>query len=303
VGRPEKTAHWKIAASARGIITIPHANIQIPCGTRDVDSYLATRHRHDQWNDLNIRLPGGWPSRAEGQRYQAVLFIEKEGFNEMLEEAKIGERFDVAIISCKGQSVVAARKMVDMVCAMYVGVPLYTVHDFDPYGLSIVQRLTSVSDYARKHDLVKYEFRNQINITDLGLRLEDVQEHDLVSEDFEYLGLPKDTIATDDEREFFERGQRVELNAFTAPDFIEWLEGKLEENLDKFVPNDDVLENAWRRALAVAEINQAIHLTRDKAIEKANKAKPPKNLRQKLAKGDQPWDQALYELAEGQIKV
>lgn len=300
---PDKTAHWKIAASARGIITIPHANIQIACGTRDVDNYLATRHRHEQWDDLNIRLAGAWESRAEGQRYQAVLFIEKEGFNEMLEEAEIGKRFDVAIISCKGQSVVAARKLVDMVCAMYGGVPLYTVHDFDPYGLSIAQRLTTVSDYARDNDLVKYEFQNEINVTDLGLRLEDVEEYDLESEDFEYRGLPEDTIATEEEREFFEGNKRVELNAFTAPEFIEWLEGKLEEQLpEKFAPTDDILLDAWRRALAIADINQAIQKTREKALANAKKIKLPKEVRRRLADSEEPWDETLYRLAEKEIE-
>jgi hypothetical protein len=294
---PEKTAHWKLAASPRGIITLPHTKVIIPCGTVEVERYLSTRQRHNQWDDLNIILPTKWPSLAEGHRFRGVVFIEKEGFHEMLEEAKIGERLDLAFITTKGQSVTAARHFVDMICRRYGGIPLFIVHDFDPYGLSIAQRLTSVSDYARENDLVKYEFRNEINVIDLGLRLEDVREHDLDSEDFEFRGLPDDTIATDEEREFFKGGQRVELNAFTAPDFIQWLEGKLEEHLpEKFVPADDVLESAWRRALAVAEINQAINLTRNKAIESAKKAKIPKNLRRELAKSEKPWDLALYEL-------
>ena len=58
---------------------------------------------------ITASLSASWPSLPAGQRYQAVLYIEKEGFEPLLEEAKIAERFDVAILSCKGQSVVAAR--------------------------------------------------------------------------------------------------------------------------------------------------------------------------------------------------
>jgi Topoisomerase 6 subunit A/Spo11, Toprim domain len=217
------------------------------------------------------------------------------------EEAEIAEKCDIAIISCKGQSVVAARHFVDEVCH-HAGVPLFVVHDFDPAGLSICQRLTSVSDYARENGLVKYEFQNDINVTDFGLRLEDVEEYELESEEFDYKGLPKDTIATDEEKEFFEQGQRVELNAFPAPDFIQWIETKLEDQLDKFVPADDILESAWRRALAVAKINRAIKDTRDQAIKEAEKAKLPKKLRQKLAESQDPWDAALYELAQETVE-
>src|SRR5262249_23772914 len=152
-------------------------------------------------DNLNIILPTRWPSTAESQRYQAVVYIEKEGFDPQIEEARIADRFGVAMLSCKGQSVTAARELVDCVCRALGGVPLYTVHDFDPYGLSIAQCLTKVSDYARENDLVKYEFQNEINVTDLGLRLDDVHAYDLLSERFKYRGLPADSIATDEERE------------------------------------------------------------------------------------------------------
>src|SRR5262249_27664870 len=97
------------------------------------------------------------------------------------------------------------------------GVPLFVLHDFDPAGFSICQRLTSVSEWARSKDLVKYEFENEINVIDFGLRLEDVQRYNLKSEHFTFRGLPEDTIASDDEQEFFQANRRVELKAFTAP--------------------------------------------------------------------------------------
>jgi len=42
-----------------------------------------------------------------------------------------------------------------------------------------------------------------------------------------------DSIATPAEREFLQGGRRVELNAFTSPQFIEWIERKLTKHLPK----------------------------------------------------------------------
>ena len=52
--------------------------------------------------------------------------------------------------------------------------------------------------------------------------------------------------ATEEEIEFL-RTNRVELNAMTAPQFIEFLEGKLEEHAQKVMPEKAVIEAQFRR--------------------------------------------------------
>ena len=68
------------------------------------------------------------------------------------------------------------------------------------------------------------------------------------------------------------------------------------------IPDDDVLEDAFRRALAVAEINTAIEEAHESAIENAKGAKVPKTLRRMLRKAmkDSPdaWDKTLYDIAK-----
>jgi DNA topoisomerase VI subunit A len=44
---------------------------------------------------------------------------EKEGFTEILSAARIAERFDIAIMSTKGMSSTAARRLVDNMCFEY----------------------------------------------------------------------------------------------------------------------------------------------------------------------------------------
>jgi hypothetical protein len=309
---PGETAGWKITASPRGTLTIPNTGrgLRIPCGTVAIQEHLRKASRvilpFDGLEDIAVRVE--WPSLAEGQRLAGVLYIEKTGFEPQLREADIANRFDIAIISCQGQSVVAARMYVDHVCRVNGGVPLFTMHDMDKAGFEIAQRLTTVSDYAREHDLVKYEFRNEINVTDFGLRLADVQQYGLKSERFRFKGdFPPDTIATWEEQAFLRSNRRVELNAFTAPQFIEWTEAKLTERLgsERFIPADNILTDAWRRYVAVAEINEAIEEAREQAIEHAKSATVPKNLRRKLRSAlkkdpSRPWDRALYELVAGE---
>jgi hypothetical protein len=307
---PRETAGWKITASPRGTLTIPNTgkDTRIPCGTIAIEEHLSEASRAPDPFAVaeEARLDREWPSLAEGQRYQGVLYIEKEGFDPQLREARIAEKFDVAIISCKGQSVVAARRYVDHVCRLNGGVPLFVAHDFDKAGFEISQRLTSISDHARENDLVKYEFENDIDVTDLGLRLADVEQYGLKSETVRFKGgFADDSIATNEERAFLRSNRRVELNAFTAPQFIEWLENKLTAHGlgERLIPADEVLEDAYRRALAIARISQAVEEVRDEAIEDARAAKVPKSLRRQLQKAlkkrpQTAWDKVLYELAE-----
>jgi hypothetical protein len=299
---------WKITADPRGTLVIPNAGHEerIPVGTIQIDNHLRkARERRDRYADVSAaRLRTEWPSLAAGQRYQAVLYIEKEGFEPLLQEANIAEKFDLAIMSCKGQSVVAARRFVDEVCALGHGVPLFVVHDLDKAGFEISQRLTAVSQWAEDNDRVVYQFRNRIHVIDLGLRLTDVEEYELEGESCEFSGgFAPDSIATPEEQEFLRSGQRVELNEFTSPQFIEWLEASLAEHLPgRLIPGDEVLAAAYRRALATAEVNRAIAKTRQRAIRNADSATIPESLRRQVEKAlkkspTEAWDEALYEIA------
>jgi hypothetical protein len=206
--------------------------------------------------------------------------------------------------------VVAARHFVDVVCPLARGVPLLVVHDFDKYGFEISQRLTTVSDWAMINDRVTYEFRNQIDVHDLGLRLADIEDYSLEesAEACEFNGgFAADSIATEEEQEFLRSGQRVELNAMTSPQLVQWLETKLATHLPRrLIPRDDVFAQAYRRALAAAKINRVLEKVIEKAVEHTQNAELPKSLRRRLEKAlkDSPeaWDEALYRLARRQVR-
>ena len=309
LNRHPETNDWKITADPRGTLSIPNAGheVRVPCGTISMENHMREADQACDPLEIDAELRVEWPSLAAGHRYQAVLYIEKEGFGPVLSEAKIAERFDLAILSCKGQSVVAARRFVDHVCRVDGGVPLFVVHDFDKSGFEISQRLTTVSEWAEINDRVTYRFQNKINVIDLGLRLADVRQYELDDEECEFKGgFQSDSICTVEEMKFLRSGRRVELNAFTSPQLVEWLEAKLTKQLGKrLIPTDDILADAYRRALAVAEINLAIEEAHEAAIENARAADVPEELpgmlRKAMKDSSATWDRALYEIAKSKL--
>ena len=60
----------------------------------------------------------------------------------LFEAVKLGERYDLAIMSTKGMSVTASRRLVEELCGQH-GIPLLLLHDFDKSGFSIAGTLAA----------------------------------------------------------------------------------------------------------------------------------------------------------------
>lgn len=276
---PELTRDWKVTADARGKLIIPNTtSAPVPCGTLEIDQYLRSHVFHhestDPTDDGTFEFSTRWPGCTPGERYQAVMYIEKEGFEPLLTHARIADRFNIAIVSCKGQSVVAARRYVDVVCGGRK-IPLLTVHDFDLHGFVIASRLTTESDEQLEKGTCKYHFEHQFASIDIGLRLADVEEYGLPHEKFK----PKNAIQidakkqrvfgmTDAEVKFLTerrrdddfKNRRVELNAFTSPQFIEWIEKKLRQHgvHEHWMPAEHILVEQYKRATLIARLQRAV---------------------------------------------
>jgi uncharacterized protein (DUF2164 family) len=231
-----------VAYDARGHFVEPHTYREIGLGTIEVRDYL--EREAEIGPAVKLAHEELYPTHGPLNRYETISFIEKEGFWPLLEAAQIAERFDVGLTSSKGMTVVALRKMVDKLSETGHLKNVLVLHDFDVYGFSIFGTLGT--------DTPRYKFRNKVRVIDIGLRLEDVQEMGLDPEPYE----PKDwdarveTLrrhgATQAEIEFL-RTHRVELNAMTAPQFIEFLERKLALYTQKVVPEQAVIEAHARR--------------------------------------------------------
>ena len=155
---PSLTADWNIAWDDRGHFAEPHTGHEIGLGTLAVRAYIRRLHKPALLN-AGVSATKADTMGPEG-RYGAVMFLEKEGFTQILEAAQIAERYDLAIMSTKGMSVTAARILVEELCGKR-GLPLFVLHDFDITGFSIRKTLTESGE--------RYQFRHKVNFVDLGL--------------------------------------------------------------------------------------------------------------------------------------
>lgn len=239
----ECRAGWDILYGARGVLKEPHdpgGERVIPLSTSDVRSYLS----HDVPDGTIAPISRHYPTYGQTNCYGAILICEKEGFDELLQAEQVDSKYDLALMSTKGISARAARDLVDR-----LGIPCYTLHDFDKNGFVMAAGFPSAID--------------------IGLRLPDVKRLGLAGEPQPHKN-PHSTIrnlrkngATEAEAEFIAGGSRVELNELTGRDFIDFVEEKLEQHgVEKVIPDRETLTAAWRRAKAAEKINEL--------IEKAN---------------------------------
>ena len=309
---PDLTAAWDVLYDARGALHEPHGRRSVPLGTAKVRDYLAGAGRAAAIPSVPVApmLATAVPTCGPKFRYGAVLFIEKEGFLPLLEKARIAERYDLALMSTKGVSTTAARSLVDELCGGQ-RLPLLVLRDFDNAGFTIAHTLSN--------DTRRYGFDHEVNVVDLGLRLDDVRGWGLESEAVNYgKSDPRPNLldkgATVEEVAFLHagvnaagqhHGRRVELNAFTSDQFIRWIEGKLDlHGIGKVVPAAADLTTAYRRALATHEVNAALPKLAEAARLAADERPVPRGLAgrvERMVQADRgmPWDVAIAKIAAG----
>ena len=123
----------------------------------DVRNYLAVPQPDGRLGEL----VHSYPTKGARNRYSAVLICEKEGFDELLQHEQIDKRYDLALMSTKGISAFAARDL-----ARELGIPCFTMHDFDKNGFVMAAGFQAA--------------------TDLGIHLDDIDGWDLEPEPQEH---------------------------------------------------------------------------------------------------------------------
>jgi len=290
---------------ARGHLREPHTGHEIGLGGAEVAQYVK------DWTDGNVDIfptrPIRWDVETVGptNRFAAALFIEKEGFDEILSEARLAERYDLAIMSTKGVPVGAACKLVGQFNRL--GVRVLVLHDFDLAGFKILNTLREGTRLAPGGV-----------VEDLGLRLGDVK--DLQTEPVSYRQRvdPKYYLrrcgATSEECQVLVgqggryghwEGERVELNAMTSEQLIAWLEDKLRGfGVEKVVPALEVLTQAYQRAIYLQSVEREMAKVQAALKERGNGQAPAdlgERINARLNEGEvESWDQAIWQLASEQ---
>ena len=197
----------------------------------------------------------------------------------------------------------AARQLVDHVCGR-LEIPLLIAHDFDIHGFRIAARLTTESQDQVERGTCKYFFKHSIEATDIGLRLSDIEKYELSEETHDQKVqidsyTRRDLGLLEQEVEFLESGRRVELNAFTSPQFVEWLESKLRENgiSENWHPTDeDVLRDHYQRAWIIGQVQKQVNKIIDNFKDEID---IPKDIvefvKEAMEDSTLPWDEAVAE--------
>jgi hypothetical protein len=292
--------HWDIVWDARGHFTEPHTGRGTPLGTLEVRNYLGERAQCNKL--INIDRSLLYPTHGPEHRFDTVLFVEKEGFDPLFEAEQLRERYDLAIMSTKGMSVTAARMLLDRLCRRGLK-RVCVLHDLDLSGFSILGTLGTSGR--------RYRFVNNVPVIDLGLRLTDVEAMDLQSEPVE-VGGDWDKRAATLERHGatakeidFLRDQRVELNAMTSRELLDFIEAGLDEHgVTKTVPDDNILEEHARRLIERHLAQQAIEPLAAGFTEAAQNTVLPADLRERIkaALAETPkssWDGSLAMIVAG----
>jgi hypothetical protein len=294
---------WDIVWDARGGLHEPHTNRHVPLGTLEVREYLG--------GQKSLYAPsereGGWATKGAKDRYGAILFVEKEGFLPLFRAAKLAQRYDLAIMSSKGVSTTAARTLVDRMVQQ--GVPVFCIRDFDFAGFLIAGTLD--------RNTRRYAWRS-LGAVDLGLRLDDVQKYELEAEGVRYRGRLgralenrkeifwkispqlRENGATKEEVEFL-IDRRVELNAFTSDQLIEWIERKLDAHgVKKVIPGKETLDAAVRGFVRDAVAERYLKILADDLAREVD-AFDPGDIASKVAAmlAENPsmaWDEAVEEI-------
>jgi hypothetical protein len=303
--------HWRTGYDARGHLIEPHGGKIVNLGTSEVRGYLKgirdPRHVEAELAAANIEFHG-----PKGN-FGALLFIEKEGFGPLLQEANFANRFDLATMSSKGMSSTAARELADRICFQFT-IPLLTLTDFDKTGFAISGTL--------QRDTRRYEFQNPIKVINIGLSLDDVRTLGLI-EQFEHQFIPKarrrtmeenlrENGASEEEIAFMFADwsgtrslRRVELNALNSPQMVEFIERKLKENhIEKIVPSEESLAEAYRlfahNAKVQEVVDEAIEQIDDDEDETEVPADLEKRVREYLVKHPTVrWDEAVKKVVDG----
>jgi hypothetical protein len=267
----------------RGSIYHPHRGEMITLGTLMVEDY-----DRPLWT------------------FNKLLYIEKEGFSEALRAVRWSERHDCALMSSKGFTTRAARDLVDKLAEHDEPITIFCVHDADAFGTMIYQTFQEETKArgARKIKIINLGLEPW-EALDMGLEVEDVKESEKRKQVANYV-----SNHAGDWEDWLQR-RRVELNAMTTPQFIEWLDDKMAD-YEKLVPPAPVLEaellseiEARARERITARILQEAGLEDQIGAAVAAAAKPSGD---ELARGirtmfeqepEREWRDHIVEIAEG----
>jgi hypothetical protein len=143
-------------------------------------------------------------------------------------------------MTSKGFASRAARDLLDQIGESVEEVRIFCIHDADAAGTMIYQALQQAT---------KARPGRKVRIINLGLEPAEALEMELQVESVKRKNEKRQPVADYVAEEWQEwlQANRVELNAMTTPQLLEWLDRKMSDYGGKLVPPDEVLAEHLRR--------------------------------------------------------
>ncbi|MDX2301433.1 MAG: hypothetical protein NW226_01480 [Microscillaceae bacterium] len=222
----------------RGTLLHPHTHYETKLGTKNIEQY--------QRPIFN---------------FNKILYSEKEGFFEILKDARFCEKYDCALLTSKGFASRAARDVIDLLAETEEELYFFCIHDADLSGTLIYQALQGATKArpGRKVHIYNLGLEPWEGL-EMGLEVESLEKRstknpaqyvmdydtDLTqNKPFHYLGYERWA----DWQEWL-KSFRIELNAMDTPTFIHWLDDKFSAYpVGKVVPHETYLQQEAENSL------------------------------------------------------
>jgi hypothetical protein len=156
-------------------------------------------------------------------------------------------------MSSKGFSTRAARDLIDKLAEHDEPIDVFCVHDADASGPMIYQTLQEATKArgARKIRIINFGLEPWEAI-ELGLEVETVKEGERRKPIADYVRERDDAAPDGNTWDEWLQTHRVELNAMTTPEFMDWLDRKMAEHgVGKLIPPEAVIKAELETRLQV----------------------------------------------------
>ena len=279
-----------LLSERRGSFIDPFFRRELPLATKEVREYVDRKYNNKIKESRNTKY-----DISPEYLFDKVLFIEKLGFNDLILRSELDRELNMGVMSSQGFGTRAAKSL--MKYFLELGLEVYILVDCDIAGYLIYHRI--------KHGSHTYRMP-LTNVKRIGLTYTDVVS--LGKEDlFEvhtrkvpYTRKLLESVLTEEEIDFFcvshNEYRRVELNALTNNEFLDFIRDKVSNKLIS-VPPDKIIrqnikidsEEILGRALSKLLPDLSLRLDKGKVLSQ---------IKRKVNEGNEHWVHVMRECIE-----
>jgi hypothetical protein len=228
------TKYEAIYNERRGYFLDSFYKSETALSTKDVRRFID----RDYDNKLQIQTSTSLDFSPE-LLYNHILFIEKQGFTQLLQESGLLKKLNLGLICSQGFATRSAKELIQYFNSL--GMKVYCLHDCDLSGNRIYHNLINSSN----------TFKHPLDVIDIGITVQDVHDYDKLPEQYRSKKSFANVLESIPvyERDFFYvkkdkdlyHYRRCEINSFTNDELLSLLRKKIK--YEPVLPDKNIIEN------------------------------------------------------------